>query len=73
MVTQTGGKSGRENRLRHMEEYSFFGERALLTREPRSANVIAETKVRHVDTTTSMLCACVLFISIYRTDRLANG
>ncbi|CAM9116929.1 unnamed protein product [Ectocarpus sp. 12 AP-2014] len=47
LVTQNGGKSGREvKRLRHMEEYSFFGERALLTREPRSANVIAETKVR---------------------------
>jgi CRP-like cAMP-binding protein len=26
--------------------YSYFGERALLLSEPRSANVIAETKVR---------------------------
>ena len=45
LVTQTSS-SGREKKLRHMEEYSCFGERALLTAEPRSANVIAETKVR---------------------------
>lgn len=50
LVTQNSSSSnksgGRENKLRHMEEYSCFGERALLTAEPRSANVIAETKVR---------------------------
>ena len=46
MVTQNSRSGGREKELRSMEEYSCFGERALLTAEPRSANVIAETKVR---------------------------
>ncbi|CAM9229051.1 unnamed protein product, partial [Hapterophycus canaliculatus] len=48
VVTQTSKSGGREKekQLRRMEEYSCFGERALLTAEPRSANVIAETKVR---------------------------
>lgn len=47
LVTQTS-KSG-DKQLRRMEEYSCFGERALLTAEPRSANVIAETKVGWMD------------------------
>lgn len=46
LVTQTSKSGGRDKQLRRMEEYSCFGERALLTAEPRSANVIAETKVR---------------------------
>lgn len=44
LVTQTT-KSGEEKQVRRLEEYSCFGERALLTAEPRSANVVAETKV----------------------------
>lgn len=48
MVTQISKSGGREKerQLRRMEEYSCFGERALLTAERRSANVMAETKVR---------------------------
>lgn len=46
VVTQNSNEpNGRGKQLRHMEEYSCFGERALLTAEPRSANVVAETKV----------------------------
>ena len=45
LVTQASKSGGRDKQLRRMEEYSCFGERALLTAEPRSANVIAETKV----------------------------
>lgn len=47
-VTQIVRSGGREKvkQLRRMEEYSCFGERALLTAERRSANVVAETKVR---------------------------
>ncbi|CAM9579284.1 unnamed protein product [Pylaiella littoralis] len=47
VVTQNSNEpNGRGKQVRHMEEYSCFGERALLTAEPRSANVVAETKVR---------------------------
>lgn len=44
LVTQTT-KGGEEKQVRRLEEYSCFGERALLTSEPRHANVVAETKV----------------------------
>ncbi|CAM9424755.1 unnamed protein product, partial [Laminaria digitata] len=44
LVTQTT-KEG-EKQVRRLEEYSCFGERALLTAEPRHANVIAGTKVK---------------------------
>ena len=46
LVTQTT-KDG-EKKVRRLEEYACFGERALLTSEPRHANVIAETKVTFV-------------------------
>ncbi|CAM9875471.1 unnamed protein product [Sphacelaria rigidula] len=44
VVTQTNSR-GVTRELRRLREYACFGERALLTAEPRSANVIAETKV----------------------------
>lgn len=47
LVTQRN-KSGAVRELRRLRRYACFGERALLTAEPRSANVIAETRVRDV-------------------------
>lgn len=43
IVTQS--KGGVERELRRIGEYACFGERALLTAEARSANVVAETRV----------------------------
>lgn len=45
VVTQTE-LGGVVKELRRIGAYACFGERALLTSEPRSANVIAETRVR---------------------------
>lgn len=43
VVTQNRGGVVKE--LRRLGEYTCFGERALLTAEPRSANVVAESRV----------------------------
>lgn len=44
--TKTGGQGGEDIFLVQRKEYEYFGERALLTDEPRAANVIAKTDVK---------------------------
>ncbi|KAG5182545.1 cyclic nucleotide-binding-like protein, partial [Tribonema minus] len=46
VVTRLDPESGTQQHIRRLHEYSYFGERALLLSEPRSANVTADTKVR---------------------------
>lgn len=55
VVTQRN-KAGAVRELRRLREYACFGEKALLLTEPRSANVIAETKVHLIFCVCTVLC-----------------